>query len=269
MPQNMWNLLVERSGWFAGLAGEHLALSAIAIAVAIVVGGLAGLLISQATKAAKPTLAVVNFLYTIPSISMLGLLIPFSGVGNVTAVIALIIYALLPMVRSTYTGLTNIEPGIIEAARGMGSTEGQIMRKIRIPLAMPVIMSGIRSMATMTIALTGIASFIGAGGLGVAIYRGITTNNMAMTMDGSLLVAILALVVDFVLGVVERRAQMRSAKARCANRRALIVVAAIVAALVAIGLARSCAPTRATIRVATKPMTEQYIMGNMLKELVG
>ena len=126
-----------------------------------------------------------------------------------TAVIALIIYALLPMVRSTYTGLTNIEPGIIEAARGMGSTEGQIMRKIRIPLAMPVIMSGIRSMATMTIALTGIASFIGAGGLGVAIYRGITTNNMAMTMDGSLLVAILALVVDFVLGVVERRAQMR------------------------------------------------------------
>ena len=268
MLQNMWNLLVERSGWFAGLAGEHLTLSAIAIAVAIVVGGLAGLLISQATKAARPTLAVVNFLYTIPSISMLGLLIPFSGVGNVTAVIALIIYALLPMVRSTYTGLTNIEPGIIEAARGMGSTEGQIMRRIRIPLAMPVIMSGIRSMATMTIALTGIASFIGAGGLGVAIYRGITTNNMAMTMDGSLLVAILALVVDFVLGVVERRAQMRSAKARCANRRALIVVAAIVAALVAIGLARSCAPTRATIRVATKPMTEQYIMGNMLKELI-
>lgn len=268
MLRDMWNLLLERAGWFAGLTGEHLGLSAIAIAVAIVVGGLFGLIISQRTKAAKPTLAVVNFLYTIPSISMLGLLIPLSGVGNVTAAIALIIYALLPMVRSTYTGLTNIDPAIIEAARGMGSTEGQIMRKIRTPLAMPVIMSGIRSMATMTIALAGIASFIGAGGLGVAIYRGITTNNMAMTMDGSLLVAALALAVDFVLGIVERRVQMRSAKARRTNRRALVVVLACAVVLSVVALARACTPTRATIHVATKPMTEQYIMGNMLKELI-
>ncbi|MGI6512194.1 MAG: ABC transporter permease, partial [Catenisphaera adipataccumulans] len=135
--------------------------------------------------------------------SMLGFLIPFSGVGNATAVIALTIYALLPMVRSVHTGLTNVDPAIIEAAKGMGSTRKQILLKIKLPLAMPVIMSGIRNMVTMTIALTGIASFIGAGGMGVAIYRGITTNNSAMTLAGSLLTAALALLADFLLGIVK------------------------------------------------------------------
>ena len=127
-------------------------------------------------------LTLINIIYTIPSISLLGFLIPFSGIGNTTAIIALTVYALLPMVRNTHTGITNINPGIIEAARGMGSTNAQILYKVKLPLALPVIMSGLRSMVTMTIALAGIASFIGAGGLGVAIYRGITTNNTAMTL---------------------------------------------------------------------------------------
>ena len=268
MLQETLALLTERAGWFGGLVLEHLAISAIAIVIAIVVGGLFGLLISEKTRAAKPTLAVVNFLYTIPSISMLGFLIPLSGVGNATAVIALVIYALLPMVRSTYTGLTNVDPAIIEAARGMGSTDGQILRKIKLPLAKPVIMSGIRSMATMTVALAGIASFIGAGGLGVAIYRGITTNNAAMTIDGSLLCAILALLVDGALGFVEHRMQKSGAKARRTNRR-LTLGAMVTAAIAAIVLAvRALMPTSATINIATKPMTEQYIMGNMLKDLI-
>lgn len=129
-------------------------------------------------------LGAVNFIYTIPSISLLGFLIPFSGIGNATAIIALTVYGLLPMVRNTYTGITTIDPLIIEAATGMGSTRWQVLYKIKLPLALLVIMSGLRNMATMTIALAGIASFIGAGGLGVAIYRGITTNNSAMTMAG-------------------------------------------------------------------------------------
>ena len=164
-----------------------------------------GILISEFKKTAKPTLGIINFLYTIPSISMLGFLIPFSGIGNVTAVIALMVYALLPMVRNTYTGMTNVDSAILEAAKGMGSTRIQVLFKIKLPLAMPVIVSGIRNMVTMTIALAGIASFIGAGGLGVSIYRGITTNNTAMTMIGSLLIALLALVMDFLLGFIEKR----------------------------------------------------------------
>lgn len=269
MPAEVWSLLVTRWGFFSGLLLVHVGISAISIAIAIVVGGISGVLVSEYQRAAKPTLAVVNFLYTIPSISMLGFLIPFSGVGDATAIIALTIYALLPMVRATHTGMTNVDPAILEAATGMGGTRLQTLLRVRLPLALPVIMSGIRNMAVMTIALAGIASFIGAGGLGVAIYRGITTNNAAMTVAGSLLIAVLALLVDFILGFIEKRMQMRSHAAKRANRRLAI------GGLAACGVAVACAVVpgllaapSATIHVATKPMTEQYIMGNMLKDLI-
>lgn len=267
MLKDIWTLLTERTDFFAGLLLEHLEISLLAIAMAILAGGLAGILISEFQRAAKPALAMINFLYTIPSISMLGFLIPFSGVGNATAVIALTVYALLPMVRNTHTGISNIDPAILEAARGMGSTRLQILFRIKLPLAMPVIMSGIRSMVTMTIALAGIASFIGAGGLGVAIYRGITTNNAAMTMAGSLLIAVLALVVDFLLGFVERRMKKRSVKAKRTNRIMAAGTAAVIcAALIVTAVFRT--NTGETIHIATKPMTEQYVIGEMLKILI-
>ena len=197
--QSMWLVFIEKKAFFLNLLWEHLEISLVAIVIAVLFGGIVGILISEFQKTAKRTLGIINFLYTIPSISMLGFLIPFSGVGNATAVIALTVYALLPMVRNTHTGIANVDLAILEAAKGMGSTRMQILFKIKLPLAMPVILSGIRNMVTMTIALAGIASFIGAGGLGVAIYRGITTNNAAMTMVGSLLIALLALIMDFCL----------------------------------------------------------------------
>ena len=245
---------------------EHLEISLVAILIAVVFGGAVGILISEFQRSARPTLGLINFLYTIPSISMLGFLIPFSGVGNATAVIALTVYALLPMVRNTHTGLTNVDPAILEAAKGMGSTRLQVLFRIRLPLAMPVILSGIRSMVTMTIALAGIASFIGAGGLGVAIYRGITTNNAAMTMAGSLLIAALALVMDFLLGFAEKRLQKRSIRAKKANR---VIGAAAVLACIGIICGMLFQPqTGDTIRIATKPMTEQYVLGEMLDILI-
>ncbi len=266
MLQEIGKLLWERKDFFAGLILEHLQISLLAILIAIVIGGIFGLLISEFQKAAKPTLGVVNFLYTIPSISMLGFLIPFSGVGNATAVIALTVYALLPMVRNTYTGMTNVDPAILEAAKGMGSTRMQILFKIRLPLAMPVIMSGIRSMVTMTIALAGIASFIGAGGLGVAIYRGITTNQTAMTMAGSLLTAFLALVMDFLFGFIERRMMKRSARAKRTNR--ILGLAALILCLLGLLAAVLSSRKGETIYIATKPMTEQYVLGEMLDILI-
>ncbi len=262
--QEMGTLLTTRADFFLKLVGEHLAISLIAILIAIALGGVVGILITAYQRSAKPTLAVVSFLYTIPSISMLGFLIPFSGIGNATAVIALTIYALLPMVRSTHTGMSNIDAGILEAAKGMGSTKMQSLLRIQLPLAMPVILSGIRSMATMTIALAGIASFIGAGGLGVAIYRGITTNNTAMTLVGSLLIAALALGVDVLLGVVERRVQRKVTTRK--SKVALGVAAAVVCASVIVAVAVN-APG-AVVRVATKPMTEQYVLGEMLDILI-
>lgn len=266
MIGDMITLLTERRDFFLGLLWEHLQISLAAIVIAIVVGGVVGICISEFEKSAKPTLAVINFLYTIPSISMLGFLIPFSGVGNATAIIALTVYALLPMVRNTHTGIANVDPAILEAARGMGSTRLQILFKIRLPLAMPVIMSGIRSMVTMTIALAGIASFIGAGGLGVAIYRGITTNNGAMTMAGSLLIALLALVLDFILGFLEKRLQRRSAKAKRTNRILAAAIGCICLCLIIVALVRS--QNGDTIHIATKPMTEQYVLGEMLDILI-
>ena len=266
MLQEMWFIFTDRIDFFLKLLLEHLEISLISILIAILFGGLVGILISEFQKTAKPTLGVINFLYTIPSISMLGFLIPFSGVGNATAIIALTVYALLPMVRNTHTGITNVDPAILEAAKGMGSTRTQILFKIKLPLAMPVIMSGIRNMVTMTIALAGIASFIGAGGLGVAIYRGITTNNTAMTMVGSLLIALLALIMDVLLGFIERRMNKRSVKAKKTNK-----VMAVAAVIVCLGIAGSVlinTQQKDTIQIATKPMTEQYVLGEMLDILI-
>lgn len=201
--QNRWDFFLE-------LLVEHIQISLLSIAIAMVIGLIIGIVISEYQKSSRIVIGIVNFIYTIPSISLLGFLIPLSGVGDTTAVIALTVYALLPMVRNTHTGLTNVSPLLLEAATGMGSTRLQTLVKVRLPLAMPVIISGIRNMAVMTIALSGIASFIGAGGLGVAIYRGITTNNKAMTLVGSLLIAVLAIVVDVLIGQVEKKAKRHS-----------------------------------------------------------
>lgn len=201
------DLTQSRWDFFLGLLVEHIQISLLSIVIAMGIGLAVGIVISEYQKSSKVVIGIVNFIYTIPSISLLGFLIPLSGVGDTTAVIALTVYALLPMVRNTHTGLTNVSPLLLEAATGMGSTKMQTLFKVKLPLAMPVIISGIRSMAVMTIALAGIASFIGAGGLGVAIYRGITTNNKAMTLVGSLLIAVLAIAVDFLIGRIEKMAK--------------------------------------------------------------
>jgi osmoprotectant transport system permease protein len=204
MIREVFQLYIDRWQFFLKLIMEHLKISGISILIASVIELILGVFISEYKKTSSFILGITNFVYTIPSISLLGFLIPFSGIGDTTAIIALTIYALLPMVRNTYTGIENIDSSIIESAKGMGSTPFEILYKVKLPLATTVILSGLRNMVVMTIALAGIASFIGAGGLGVAIYRGITTNNKSMTIAGSLLIALLALVADFIIGSVEK-----------------------------------------------------------------
>lgn len=204
MIKEVFSLYADRWPFFLRLTWEHIQISAISIAGAMVIGLSLGILASQFRKSAPSIMGLTNLIYTIPSIALFGFLIPFSGIGNTTAIIALTVYALLPMVRNTYTGITDIDKEILEAARGMGSTPFQVLWKIKLPLAYPVILSGIRNMMVMTIALAGIAAFIGAGGLGVAIYRGITTNNSAMMLAGSILIALLALLADWGVGRYER-----------------------------------------------------------------
>ena len=166
-------------------------------------GLLLGVLISELPRLAPPVTGVCNVLYTVPAISLLGILIPFTGIGDKTAVIALTIYGVMPMVRNTYVGLTSLDPDILEAARGMGSTRVQLLLRVKLPMAAGVILAGLRN-TVMTISVAGIASFVGAGGLGVAIYRGITIYNPAMTAAGSVLIALLAFLCDLALGALER-----------------------------------------------------------------
>ena len=294
---NPFVLLFDKRDWFFDLLLQHIGISLVSIALAAFIGLSIGIGIAQWKRGAKPMLALVNFVYTIPSIALFGFLIPVTGIGNLTAIIALTIYALLPMVRNTYTGLTTIDPAIIEAARGMGSTERQLLYRIELPLASPVIMSGVRNMATMTIALAGIASFIGAGGLGVAIYRGITTNNPGMTLAGSLLIAALAITVDLLLGLAEKStrhhlnpqrtgwlSRKRGKRASentsekfnhekvrpTGRRRAVVVIGTALVVLAAGGTyaALNISTNSSTIHIATKPMTEQYILGEMLNTLI-
>ncbi len=202
-------ILWDRRDFFLTCLLEHIRISMTAIICAGVLGILTGILISRHKKAAGVVLGVVNIIYTIPSISLLGFLIPFTGIGNKTAVIALTVYGLLPIVRNTYTGLVNVDASILEVAQGLGTDKRQMMYKIKFPLALPVIISGFRNMTVMIIAMGGIASFIGAGGLGAAIYRGITTYNMTLTAAGSVLIALLALGSDWLLARAEKAISRR------------------------------------------------------------
>lgn len=204
MIRDLFHLYADRRDFFITLTLQHLQISLIAIVAAMIIGLALGICISRYRRSTGIVLGLTNLIYTIPSIALFGFLIPFSGIGNTTAIIALTVYALLPMVRNTYTGITGIDREIIEAARGMGSTPLQILYRVQLPLAFPVILSGLRNMVVMTIALAGIAAFIGAGGLGVAIYRGITTNNATLTVAGSLLIALLALLTDWGIGCYEK-----------------------------------------------------------------
>ena len=265
MINQLIKLLTEDFEFFTNLTIEHILISLLAISIASVLGIILGIIISEYRRFSGLILGTVNILYTIPSIALLGFFITITGVGNTTALIALIIYALLPIIRSTYTGIVNINPLIIEASEGMGSTKLQQLFKVKLPLALPVLMSGIRNMVTMTIALAGIASFVGAGGLGVAIYRGITTNNSAMTFLGSLLIAILALIFDFILGLIEKRLTNHKRIKYKVNPKLIILGLFIVifGAYFSLNSKKD-----KTINIATKPMTEGYILGQMLTELI-
>ena len=265
MINQLMKLLTEDFKFFLNLTVEHILISLLAISIASVLGIILGIIISEYRKFSGLILGTVNILYTIPSIALLGFFITITGVGNTTALIALIIYALLPIIRSTYTGIVNINPLIIEASEGMGSTKLQQLFKVKLPLALPVLMSGIRNMVTMTIALAGIASFVGAGGLGVAIYRGITTNNSAMTFLGSLLIALLALIFDFILGIIEKRLTNHKRTKYKVNFKLIILGLFIIifGAYFSLNSKKDKA-----INIATKPMTEGYILGQMLTELI-
>ena len=196
-----------------GLALEHLRLVGIATAIAVAIGLPLGVLVSRRPRLSGPVLGAANVLQTIPSLALFGFLIPLpflGGVGARTAVVALVVYALLPIIRNTVTGILGVDPAVREAASGMGMTDGELLRLVELPLASGVIMAGIRVAAVVGVGVATIAAAVGAGGLGVYIFRGVATVNDTLILAGALPAALMALAADGLLGLVERKLARRA-----------------------------------------------------------
>lgn len=207
--QEVISQYINRSDFFIQALLEHISLSGTAIILVSIIGIPIGILMTRFPKIAPGILSFVNFLWTIPVIAFFGIMMSFLGLTRANALSALLIYGLLPIVRNTYVGIMEVDGSVIEAARGMGTTRWQLLFGIELPLALPVIIAGFRNMAVMTISFAAIASFIGVGGLGKAIWRGISLNNLSMTVAGSVLVALLAILVDLILGYLEKQVLKR------------------------------------------------------------
>lgn len=192
------------------LLRQHVGLVMSSSAIALVVGLPMGILVTRRPAWRKPVLAVTNVMQTVPSLALFGLLIPVFGIGAWTAIAALVLYALLPIVRSTYAGITAVDPAIREAGRGMGMSDGELLRLVELPLAAGVILAGVRVAVVVSVGVATIAAAIGAGGLGVYIFRGVATVDDTLILAGAIPAALLALLADGLLGLAERRLVWRA-----------------------------------------------------------
>lgn len=183
---------------------QHLELTALTVALGVLIGVPLGVHIARERFLAGPVLAVVSTIQTVPSVALLGFLIPLYGIGIRPALVALFLYSLLPIVRNTFAGVSQVDASAIEAARGMGMRDGQILLHVTIPQSLPVLMAGIRTAAVLSVGVATLAALIGAGGLGTFIFRGIAMVNSKIVLAGAIPAAVLALVLDGLLALVER-----------------------------------------------------------------
>lgn len=190
---------------------QHLGLVGVSVGIAVTLGVPLGIIVARHLQFRTPVLAVANVLQTIPSLALFGLLlaVPFIGLGARNAVIALVAYSLLPIIRNTYTGISGVDPAVREAAQGMGMTDWELLRMVELPLAAPVMLAGVRVAAVIGVGITTIAAAIGAGGLGVFIFRGLSMVDNSVIMAGAVPAALLALLVDGGLHLIERKLDWR------------------------------------------------------------
>ena len=270
----------NNTGQIFDLLLEHLQLTVLAVVIAVVLGIPIGILITRYQRFAKPILALTSVVQAVPSLALLGFLIPFIGIGSTPAIIMVVLYSLLPIVKNTYTGLSSIPGDMLEAAKGIGLTDRQILGKVQIPLALPIMMAGIRISAVTAVGLMTISAFIGAGGLGYRVFSGIQTVDNNQILAGAIPAGILALAIDFIVsrieysvapngipladGRVKSRARKRR-KAMSAGKK--IAIAAIVFLLIGGTVAYSFLKTDKIV-IGSKNFTEQLILGNMLADLI-
>ena len=195
--------LMTKKSEILSLLLEHIQLTVIAVLIAVVIGVPLGIFITKNKKLASGVIGFANLTQAIPSLAILGFLIPVIGIGSAPAITMVVLYSMLPIIKNTYTGITNINPDTLEAAKGLGMTSGQTLKLIKIPLAMPVMMAGIRMAAVTAVGLMTIAAFVGAGGLGYLVFSGIQTVDNNLILFGAIPAAILALVIDWITGKIE------------------------------------------------------------------
>ena len=186
------------------LAEQHATLSLIGMAIGILSALPLGIAVSRKPRLGAVVVGVADMLYTIPSLALLGILAHYIGFGRPPVIVALAVYSWLPILRHTVAGLGGVDPSAKEAAKGMGATRRQVLVRVELPLALPVIMSGIRTVAVLTVGITTMAALVGAGGLGVMIFQGITMMDNAVTLAGTLPVAAMAIILDQGIGLAER-----------------------------------------------------------------
>lgn len=205
---NLWEFFATHRMEILEATLAHLLLVCVSMAIAILLGVPLGMFLVKRKATRSIALGIASVLQTIPSLALFGFLIPLpflGGIGTRTAVIALVLYALLPILRNTVVGLTNLDPAVLEAAEAMGMTESQILLRVRFPLGLSVILAGIRTATVITIGVATIAAAIGAGGLGTFIFRGVAMVSDTVILAGAIPAALLALAADAALGLLERK----------------------------------------------------------------
>lgn len=272
--------LVTKKSEILSLLLEHIQLTIIAVLIAVIIGVPLGILITKNKKLANAVIGFANLTQAIPSLAILGFLIPVIGIGSAPAITMVVLYSMLPIIKNTYTGITNINPDMLEAAKGLGMTSGQTLKLIKIPLAMPVMMAGIRMAAVTAVGLMTIAAFVGAGGLGYLVFSGIQTVDNNLILFGAIPAAVLALAIDWITGKIEEATMPNGIKksdgtmkvrrtSSNKNRKRNIVIASILAIAVVGGVIVSSISNNSNkITIGSKNFTEQIILGNMLQQLI-
>ena len=202
---SFWQFLVEHQAEIFQQTIEHIRLTAISLVIAITIGVGIGIILTRYPTMANKVIGLVGIIQTIPSVALLGFMLPLLGIGAMPAIIALFLYALLPIVRNTYTSIDEVEKSIIEAAKGMGMPDQQILFKVELPLAVPVIFAGIRTATVTTVGVATLCALIASGGLGVFIFRGLALNDINLILAGAIPAAALALFLDFFLGILQQK----------------------------------------------------------------
>ena len=256
------------------LVRQHIVLVFISILVAVIIGVPTGILLTRYRALRGPVLGIANVMQTIPSLALFGFLIPLpfiGGIGSRTALVALVLYSLLPLIRNTVTGILGVEPNVREAAVAMGMTDGQVLRQVELPLAMGVIVTGIRVATVIAVGVTTIAAAVGAGGLGVYIFRGLRQYDNNLLVAGALSAAVLALAADFLLGLVERQFKFEAKRSATWSRAALaagIVLVVVAGVFMLRSGTTSESAAQGHVSIGSKDFTESSLLAEIMAQML-